>query len=163
MRAIAREAPGAYVAVGALGTGHRPVILSLLPPSPRGPEPSGPPGASDPQSPRPVGSEGLSQELGRRAYFTMGLSGSPLASLVPWAQEDRLHLSLVFPRHSTHRGVSASASASSGLFSLPPLPPCLCSCPTAGLFAPHPVSPNCDLPVVPLGPVPSVPPFPCIS
>lgn len=77
-------------------------------PPPRRLGPKGSPGASDTQSLRPVGSRGLFQELGLRAYITMVLFGAPPAALSPGLRGRTgqvLRSSLGIPAHRGFSGV----------------------------------------------------------
>lgn len=98
------------------------------------------------QSPRPEGIEGLSQELVQ--------SGSPLASLVPCAQEDRLNQSSSLSVAHTEASQRCPRLPMGCLLSLPHLP----ASGLAHLFAPHPRAPPW-LPCRAPRPISSVPSF----
>lgn len=105
------------------------MVLSLLPPSPRSPEPSGPPGASDP----------VPEARGNRGPFS-GAGPVWVTSSQPCPLRSRGQTEpILFPERGTHRGLSAVSSASYGLFALPPPPPCLGSGP---FVCPSPQSPT---------------------
>lgn len=87
VQATAREASGAWD-LGDRSQACDPLLpgASLSTPT-QGPRAIRIPWSLRPTVPKASGKEGFSQELECRAYFTVGLSSSFLASFVLWAQE----------------------------------------------------------------------------